>query len=156
MSLLLFSSGLNAEKWSIWGKMMKNQYEKKTRRHTRRSQQVKRQQERRKRVRIMRITLGVVMVAVLLASCLLVYRKLSTKETPVSTSITVSEYSLSKLIEQVKNVEREQYTPDSMSALEQKIQKAQNVLDNNGSMKEMDEAYMELVIALQDLVPDQN
>lgn len=120
----------------------------------RRSEQIRRQEQRRRRVRIMVIILAVAAVCVLLAVGIFVFRGINEREKPVTTSIVVNKDSLQELIEQLKQVDRSQYMPASLSTLDQRLQEAQAVIDNNESEEKLDSAYMNLIIALQGLVPN--
>ena len=135
---------------------MENRYGKNRKGYVRRSEQIRRQEQRRRRIRMIGTVFAVVVVCVLLVAGIFVFRRINKRETPISTSIVVNEDSLQELMDQLKKVERNQYTTDSLTILDQRMLEAQTVIDSSGSQKDMDSAYMNLITALQGLVPSSN
>lgn len=64
---------------------------------------------------------------------------------------TVDKEELLSLIKDTEEINRSNYTEESVAVLDQKIAEAQNVMKNSGSQAELDNCYTNIVKAIQKL-----
>lgn len=96
----------------------------------------------------------------LIALAILIGRKVSNKNHSGDTGVTEGNFtvedgiykdSLENLLERLENIDRSVVSEESLAVLDQKIEEAKKVQENNGSQQELDHAYAELTSAMQDL-----
>lgn len=112
----------------------------------------KREKQRRLLLGMLFLMLLLIVLLVILMGCHIKYQK-NAEETAKSFEAEEGLYtdSLENLLERLENVDRSVVSKESLAVLDQRIEEAKVLKANNASQKELDQAYTNLVLAMQDL-----